>query len=202
MDCWREPVMTTGTSGADWRRILVPPFILLAFVAGLVFAWYSAHSLLMLFAGILFAVFLDACTRGLAYILPLPRRLAIRPGGAGAGVAGGAGDRLGRRPPARPGAHAAAGDGQPARRPRSLSCDLRHRPVRPGRPARPVAIHRRSWPPVRPCPVCGERRLCLRHHDHRHRLPRPVLRRPAGGLPRGRADPRAARAPGRVCARS
>ena len=60
--------MTTETGGADWRRILVPPFILLAAVAGLVFTWYSAHSLLMLFAGILFAVFLDACTRGLAYV--------------------------------------------------------------------------------------------------------------------------------------
>jgi predicted PurR-regulated permease PerM len=65
--------MTTGTAAAEWRRILVPPFILLAFVAGIAFAWYSAHSLLMLFAGILFAVFLDACTRGLSYILPLSR---------------------------------------------------------------------------------------------------------------------------------
>ena len=65
--------MTTGTQATEWRRILVPPFILLAFVAGAAFAWYSAHSLLMLFAGILFAVFLDACTRGLGYILPLSR---------------------------------------------------------------------------------------------------------------------------------
>ena len=37
-------------------------------------------------------------------------------------------------------------------------------------------------------------------HD-RHRLPRPVLRRPAGSLSRGRADLRAAQAPGRACAR-
>jgi predicted PurR-regulated permease PerM len=65
--------MTTGTSGTDWRRILVPPFILLAVVAGLLFAWHSAHSLLMLFAGILFAVFLDACTRGLGRVLPVAR---------------------------------------------------------------------------------------------------------------------------------
>src|SRR5205809_453183 len=65
--------MTTETGGADWRRILAPPFILLAVVAGLAFAWYSAHSLLMLFAGILLAVLLDACTRGLGYILPLSR---------------------------------------------------------------------------------------------------------------------------------
>jgi len=66
--------MTTETGGTDWRRILIPPFILLATVVGLVFVWYGAHSLLMLFAGILFAVFLDACTRGLAYVLPVDRR--------------------------------------------------------------------------------------------------------------------------------
>ncbi len=149
----------------------------------------------MLFAGILFAVFLDACTRGLAYVLPVPRRwrfglvMLVLASLAALAIAWGI-----IRLPAQV-AHADAGDGQPARRPRSLSCHLRHRPVRPGRPARPVAIHRRSWPPVRPRPVCGERRLCLRHHDHRHHLPRPVLRRPAGGLPRRRADPRAAGRP-------
>jgi predicted PurR-regulated permease PerM len=66
--------MTTGKSGADWGRILVPPLIVLACIVGLAFAWFAAHSLLMLFAGILFAVFLDACTRGLAYVLPVPRR--------------------------------------------------------------------------------------------------------------------------------
>jgi predicted PurR-regulated permease PerM len=66
--------MTTETGGTGWRRILIPPFILLATVVGLVFVWYGAHSLLMLFAGILFAVFLDACTRGLAYVLPVARR--------------------------------------------------------------------------------------------------------------------------------
>lgn len=65
--------MTTETGEAAWHRSLVPPLILLAVILGVVFAWYSAHSLLMLFAGILFAVFLDACTRGLGYILPLTR---------------------------------------------------------------------------------------------------------------------------------
>ena len=66
--------MTTETRGTDWRRLVAPPLILLAVVAGLSFTWYSAHSLLMLFAGILFAVFLDACTRGLAHVLPVARR--------------------------------------------------------------------------------------------------------------------------------
>ena len=65
--------MTTETDRAEWRRILMPSLALFAIVAGLVFAWYSAHSLLMLFAGILFAVFLDACTRGLGRVLPVAR---------------------------------------------------------------------------------------------------------------------------------
>ena len=66
--------MTPETDRAEWRRILVPSLALFAIAAGVVFAWYSAHSLLMLFAGILFAVFLDACTRGLAHVLPVARR--------------------------------------------------------------------------------------------------------------------------------
>ena len=65
--------MTTETDRAEWRRFLVPSLTLFALVAGVVFTWYSAHSLLMLFAGILFAVFLDACTRGLGHILPVAR---------------------------------------------------------------------------------------------------------------------------------
>ena len=89
----------------------MPPLILLAVVAGLVFAWYSAHSLLMLFAGILFAVFLDACTRGLGHVLPLSRAWRFGLVALVLAVAGGAGDRLGHHPPARPGAHADAGDG-------------------------------------------------------------------------------------------
>ena len=65
--------MSTETGGANGRRIFAPPLILLAIVAGLAFAWYGAHSLLTLFAGILFAAFLDACTRGLGNMLPLSR---------------------------------------------------------------------------------------------------------------------------------
>jgi predicted PurR-regulated permease PerM len=45
----------------------------LAVAAGLAFVWYYASSLLLLFAGILFATFLDACARGLARIVPLSR---------------------------------------------------------------------------------------------------------------------------------
>jgi len=45
----------------------------LAVVAVLALSWYSAASLLLLFAGILFAVLLDACTRGLERVVPLTR---------------------------------------------------------------------------------------------------------------------------------
>ncbi len=51
-----------------WRALIV-----LGVAAGLAFTWYYAPSLLLLFAGILFAVFLDACTRGLARVIPLSR---------------------------------------------------------------------------------------------------------------------------------
>ena len=50
------------------------PFVVLAVVTGLVLLWFVAPSLLLLFAGILFAALLDACTRGLGYVLPAPRR--------------------------------------------------------------------------------------------------------------------------------
>jgi len=49
------------------------PLIVLAVAAALLFTWYYAPSLLLLFAGILFAALLDACTRGLARVLPLSR---------------------------------------------------------------------------------------------------------------------------------
>jgi predicted PurR-regulated permease PerM len=61
------------------RRPFTIPLIVLAVAAGLAFVWYYAPSLLLLFAGILFAVFLDACARGLASVMPLSRgwRLAL-----------------------------------------------------------------------------------------------------------------------------
>jgi predicted PurR-regulated permease PerM len=55
------------------RRALALPLIVLGVAAGLAFVWYYAPSLLLLFAGILFAALLDACTRGLARVMPLSR---------------------------------------------------------------------------------------------------------------------------------
>lgn len=56
-----------------WRAVIAVPLVVLAVAAGLVLVCYSAPSLLLLFAGILFAVLLDACTRGLQRIVPLGR---------------------------------------------------------------------------------------------------------------------------------
>lgn len=62
-----------GTLSA-WRQVFALPLVVLAVVVGLAFIWYTADSLLLLFAGILFASLLDACIRGLCQVLPLPRR--------------------------------------------------------------------------------------------------------------------------------
>jgi predicted PurR-regulated permease PerM len=56
-----------------WIRSRASPLIVLAVAASVVFVWYYGASLLLLFAGILFAVFLDACTCGLARVVPLSR---------------------------------------------------------------------------------------------------------------------------------
>jgi predicted PurR-regulated permease PerM len=70
------PAAKRGTTG---RHVLALSLMVLAVAAGLVFVWYSASSLLLLFAGVLFASLLDACTRGLGRLAPLARpwRLAL-----------------------------------------------------------------------------------------------------------------------------
>jgi predicted PurR-regulated permease PerM len=66
--------MTTERRLGAWAPSLATlPFIVLAAATGLVLIWFGAPSLLLLFAGILVAALLDACTRGLGYILPAPR---------------------------------------------------------------------------------------------------------------------------------
>jgi predicted PurR-regulated permease PerM len=69
----RPPIQASVPVAPAWRPVIALPLIVLAFAAGLALVWYSAPSLLLLFAGILFASLLDACTRGLGYILPLAR---------------------------------------------------------------------------------------------------------------------------------
>ena len=69
------PIPAPAGTRAAWRQGNDLPLIVLAVAVGLAFVWYAAPSLLLLFAGILFASLLDACTRGLGSVLPLPRRV-------------------------------------------------------------------------------------------------------------------------------
>jgi len=69
----RPSVPTSEPKELGGRRALALPLIVLDVAAGLAFVWYYAPSLLLLFAGILFAALLDACTRGLARVMPLSR---------------------------------------------------------------------------------------------------------------------------------
>ena len=62
-----------ASSGPVWSRALALPLTALAVAVGLALVLYTAPSLLLLFAGILFATLLDACTRGLGHILPVAR---------------------------------------------------------------------------------------------------------------------------------
>ena len=52
----RPSVPTSEPKEMDGRRALASPLIVLGVAVGLAFVWYYAHSLLLLFAGILFAV--------------------------------------------------------------------------------------------------------------------------------------------------
>lgn len=59
--------------GAFLRQGLLLVMVALAAGAGLFLAWQTASSLLLIFAGLLFAALLDACVRGLGRVLPIGR---------------------------------------------------------------------------------------------------------------------------------
>ena len=60
-----------------WRSGLATALIVLAVLLGLAFVWFTASSLLIIFAGILFAAFLDACARALRPVLPVSHTLRL-----------------------------------------------------------------------------------------------------------------------------
>lgn len=68
-----------GLPTSSSRPSLASLLLALAAGAGLFLAWRTSGTLLVIFAGLLFGALLDACTRGLAYLLPIGRswRLAI-----------------------------------------------------------------------------------------------------------------------------
>jgi predicted PurR-regulated permease PerM len=63
--------------GDDRRSILATGFKLLVACVALFLVWQTASSLLIVFAGVLFAAFLDAAARALAPVLPLNRTLRL-----------------------------------------------------------------------------------------------------------------------------
>jgi predicted PurR-regulated permease PerM len=69
----RTIAVTEGAEGPRWRAGVAMGIVIVATVVGLLFLWFTATSLLIIFAGILFAAFLDACTRALKPILPIGR---------------------------------------------------------------------------------------------------------------------------------
>ena len=54
-----------------WRRAFALAMALVAVLIALALVWSTSSSLLVLFAGVLFAAFLDACARALKPVLPL-----------------------------------------------------------------------------------------------------------------------------------
>jgi len=74
-----EAQPATPPDWTAWRRGFTLAIALITVLGLLLLFWWTASSLLVLFAGVLFAAFLDACTRALRPILPIPRvwRLSI-----------------------------------------------------------------------------------------------------------------------------
>ena len=56
-----------------WRGAVAAMLVVLAVVIGLAFLWTTAGSLFVVFGGVLFAAFIDACARGLRPVLPVGR---------------------------------------------------------------------------------------------------------------------------------
>ena len=63
----------THVAGTEWRSALSTGLILLGTAVGLLLIWQASSSLLVIFAGVLFASFLDACARALEPIIPVGR---------------------------------------------------------------------------------------------------------------------------------
>jgi predicted PurR-regulated permease PerM len=55
------------------RNLLATALIVLSVAVGLLLVWQTSSSLLVIFAGILFASFLDACARALGSVMPVGR---------------------------------------------------------------------------------------------------------------------------------
>jgi len=65
--------LSSGVEGAGQRFTLAAALIVLSVVLGIVLIWQTSSSLLVIFAGILFASLLDACARALGPVIPIGR---------------------------------------------------------------------------------------------------------------------------------
>jgi predicted PurR-regulated permease PerM len=65
--------LSSGVEGAGRRLTLAAALIVLSVAIGLLLIWRTSSSLLIIFAGILFASFLDACARALGPVIPVGR---------------------------------------------------------------------------------------------------------------------------------
>jgi predicted PurR-regulated permease PerM len=65
--------LSSGVDGAGPRFTLAAALIVLSVVLGIFLIWETSSSLLVIFAGILFASFLDACARALGPVIPIGR---------------------------------------------------------------------------------------------------------------------------------
>ena len=71
----KSPMSASSSIGP--RRLTAAGIAVVTFAAALWLAWTASATLLLIFSGILFAVFLDGLTRGLGHVLPLPRGLRL-----------------------------------------------------------------------------------------------------------------------------
>lgn len=65
--------LSSGVEGDGRRFNLAAALIVLSFAIGILLVWKTSSSLLIIFAGILFASFLDACARALGPVIPIGR---------------------------------------------------------------------------------------------------------------------------------
>lgn len=65
--------LSSGVEDAGRRFTLAAALIVLSVAIGILLVWKTSSSLLIIFAGILFASFLDACARALGPVIPIGR---------------------------------------------------------------------------------------------------------------------------------
>ena len=69
----QRPEFASAAEGAGRRFTVAGALIVLSVTLGLLLIWRTSSSLLIIFAGILFASFLDACARALGPVIPVGR---------------------------------------------------------------------------------------------------------------------------------